>query len=143
VDGAIHDAAGPELLAECRTLGGCKPGYAKITSGYLLPARYVIHAVGPVWQGGHKNEDALLASCYRESLRLARQHDVKSIAFPAISCGAYRFPLPRAARIAVETLYDELTSFEGLERVVLVAFDDVVEREFRRALEALTRPAAH
>ena len=143
VDGAIHDAAGPELLAECRTLGGCKPGYAKITSGYLLPARYVIHAVGPVWQGGHKNEDALLASCYRESLRLARQHDVKSIAFPAISCGAYRFPLPRAARIAVETLYDDLTSFEGLERVVLVAFDDVVEREFRRALEALTRPAAH
>ena len=116
VDGAIHDAAGPALLAECRTLGGCKPGYAKITGGYLLTAKYVIHAVGPVWEGGHKNEDDLLASCYRESLRLARQHDVRSIAFPAISCGAYRFPLPRAAAIAVETIYDELTSYEALER---------------------------
>lgn len=142
VDGAIHDAAGPDLLAECRTLGGCKPGYAKITGGYLLTAKYVIHAVGPVWEGGHKNEDDLLASCYRESLHLARQHDVRSIAFPAISCGAYRFPLPRAAGIAVETICDELTSFEALERVVLVAFDDTVERAFRRALKAFTRPAA-
>ncbi|MEA2697773.1 MAG: O-acetyl-ADP-ribose deacetylase [Myxococcales bacterium] len=142
VDGAIHDAAGPDLLVECRTLGGCKPGYAKITAGYRLPAKYVIHAVGPVWDGGHNNEDELLASCYRESLRLARQHDVRSIAFPAISCGAYRFPLPRAAKIAVETIHDELTSFETLERVVLVAFDDTIERAFRRALQALTRPAA-
>jgi O-acetyl-ADP-ribose deacetylase (regulator of RNase III) len=141
VDGAIHDAAGPDLLAECRTLGGCKPGYAKITRGYLLPAKYVIHAVGPVWDGGHKNEDDLLASCYRESLHLARQHDVRSIAFPAISCGAYRFPLPRAAEIAVETICDELTSFETLQRVLLVAFDDRVEREFRRALKGLTRAA--
>jgi O-acetyl-ADP-ribose deacetylase (regulator of RNase III) len=140
VDGAIHDAAGPELLAECRTLGGCKPGGAKLTGGYLLAAKYVIHAVGPVWEGGHKNEDALLASCYRESLQLARRHEVRSIAFPAISCGAYRFPLPRAARIAVETIYDELTSFEELERVVLVAFDDAVEREFQRALKGLSRP---
>ncbi|MHB8817311.1 MAG: O-acetyl-ADP-ribose deacetylase [Steroidobacteraceae bacterium] len=141
VDGAIHDAAGPELLAECRTLGGCRPGYAKITAGYRLPAKYVIHAVGPVWEGGHKNEDDLLASCYRESLRLAREHDVRSIAFPAISCGAYRFPLPRAARIAIETIHDELTSFETLERVVLAAFDDTVEREFTRALKSLSRPS--
>jgi O-acetyl-ADP-ribose deacetylase (regulator of RNase III) len=108
----------------------------------LLPAKYVIHAVGPVWEGGHKNEDDLLASCYRESLRLARQHDVRSIAFPAISCGAYRFPLPRAAGIAVETIRDELKSFEALERVMLVAFDDTVERAFQRALKALPRPAA-
>jgi O-acetyl-ADP-ribose deacetylase (regulator of RNase III) len=138
VDGAIHDAAGTELLAECRTLGGCRPGFAKITAGYRLPAKYVIHAVGPVWEGGHKNEDDLLASCYRESLRLAREHGVRSIAFPAISCGAYRFPLSRAARIAVETIHDELVSFETLQRVVLAAFDDTVEREFRRALLSST-----
>ena len=137
MDGAIHDAAGPDLLVECRTLGGCRPGFAKITGAYLLPAQYVIHAVGPVWEGGHKNEDDLLASCYRESLRLAREHDVRSIAFPAISCGAYRFPLPRAAAIAVETIYDELTSFQALERVVLVAFDDTVERAFQRGLKRL------
>ena len=102
----------------------------------------MIHAVGPVWEGGHKNEDDLLASCYRESLHLARQHDVRSIAFPAISCGAYRFPLPRAAGIAIKTICDELPSFEALERVVLVAFNDTVEHAFRRALTALARPAA-
>jgi O-acetyl-ADP-ribose deacetylase len=141
VDGAIHAAAGPELLAACRTLGGCKTGYAKITAGYRLSARYVIHAVGPVWQGGHEDEDELLASCYRESLGLARKHELRSIAFPAISCGAYRFPLPRAARIAVETMHQELASCETLERVVLAAFDEPVEREFRRALKALTLPA--
>ena len=137
VDGAIHDAAGPELLAECRSLGGCKTGYAKITAGYRLPAKYVIYAVGPVWQGGDKNEDALLASCYRESLLLARARDVRSIAFPAISCGAYRFPLPRAARIAVEAIGEALKTYETLDTLVIAAFDDSVERAFARALRDL------
>jgi O-acetyl-ADP-ribose deacetylase (regulator of RNase III) len=132
VDGAIHDAAGPELLAECRTLGGCAPGGAKLTAGYRLPARYVIHAVGPVWQGGHAREDELLASCYRECLRLARERGVRSIAFPAISCGAYRFPIPRAARIAIDAVRGAL--YDDLERVLFAAFDATVERELRRAL---------
>ncbi len=104
VDGAIHRAAGPELLAECRRLGGCPTGQAKITPGYRLPARYVIHTVGPVWQGGSHGEDGLLESCYRASVALARQHRLASIAFPAISTGVYRFPLERATRIAVRTV---------------------------------------
>jgi O-acetyl-ADP-ribose deacetylase (regulator of RNase III) len=140
VDGAIHRAAGPGLLEECRTLGGCKTGYAKITAGYRLPAKYVIHAVGPVWEGGHKDETNLLVSCYRQSMRLARSHDVRSIAFPAISCGAYGFPLDRGAHVAVMTIAEELATFESLERVLLAAFDHSVERAFARALEAL-RPS--
>jgi O-acetyl-ADP-ribose deacetylase (regulator of RNase III) len=137
VSTAIRDAAGPELLTECRTLGGCKTGYAKITAGYRLPAKYVIHAVGPVWQGGEKDEDALLASCYRESLRLAREHDVRTIAFPAISCGAYRFPLQRAAQIAVDAIARELPTYEALQKVVVAAFDVSVERAFQTALQSL------
>ena len=109
VDGAIHRAAGPELLAECETLGGCDTGSAKITRGYRLKARHVIHAVGPVWSGGHKGEDALLASCYRTALALAAEHRLASIAFPAISTGIYRFPAERAARIAVGTAAAEIT----------------------------------
>jgi O-acetyl-ADP-ribose deacetylase (regulator of RNase III) len=139
VDGAIHDAAGPELFAECRTLGGCETGGAKITAGYLLPAKYIIHAVGPVWEGGHRNEDDLLASCYRVSLDLARQHGVRSIAFPAISCGAYRFPIDRAAKIAITTINDALTSYTELESLLIVAFDDRVESAVKRALGTSNR----
>ena len=139
VDGAIHDAAGPELLAECRTLGGCATGSAKLTAGYRLPAKYIIHAVGPVWEGGHKSEDALLASCYRVSLELAQRHGVRSIAFPAISCGAYRFPLDRAAQISIATIGDTLTSYPQLESLLIVAFDRQVESAVKRALSSIRR----
>jgi O-acetyl-ADP-ribose deacetylase (regulator of RNase III) len=103
VDGAIHDAAGPELLAECRTLNGCETGDAKITKGYLLPARHVIHAVGPIWYGGNRREDEQLASCYRRAIELCRNNNLESVAFPAISTGVFRFPAERAAKIAVTT----------------------------------------
>ena len=124
VDGAIHRAAGPELLAECRTLGGCATGSAKITRGYRLPAQHVIHAVGPVWQGGGADEDALLASCYSTALRLAAEHKLASIAFPAISTGIYAFPAERAARIAVETVASELATPRSLTRVVFCCFSE-------------------
>ncbi len=124
VDGAIHRAAGPELLAECRTLGGCLTGEARITAGYRLPARFVIHTVGPVWRGGQHGEDELLASCYRQALSLAESYGVKTIAFPAISTGAYGFPLPRAAVIAVRTVLDHLSRSPDIERVVFVCHGD-------------------
>ena len=123
VDGAIHRAAGPELLKECETLGGCDTGSAKITRGYRLKARHVIHAVGPVWSGGGKGEDALLASCYRTALDLAAQSALSSIAYPAISTGIYRFPPDRAARIAVGTVASEIAARpRGLTRVVFCCF---------------------
>src|ERR1043165_6769790 len=122
VDGAIHRGAGAELLAECRTLGGCDTGDAKITSGYRLKARHVIHAVGPVWHGGGSNEDALLASCYRVALDLAAGHKLASIAFPAISTGIYAFPADRAARIAVGTVASELAKHATITRVVFCCF---------------------
>src|SRR5580658_528694 len=123
VDGAIHRAAGPELLAECRTLGGCATGSAKITRGYRLPAKHVIHAVGPVWSGGGNGEDELLASCYRTGLALAAGHGLASIAFPAISTGIYRFPPDRAARVAVGTVAAELAATpRGLSNVVFCCF---------------------
>jgi O-acetyl-ADP-ribose deacetylase (regulator of RNase III) len=123
VDGAIHRAAGPELLAECRTLGGAETGEAKITRGYRLKARHVIHTVGPVWNGGKGNEDDLLASCYRRALALAVQHRLTSIAFPAISTGIYRFPADRAARIAVGTVVSELANApDGPTRVIFCCF---------------------
>jgi O-acetyl-ADP-ribose deacetylase (regulator of RNase III) len=122
VDGAIHAAAGPELLAECRSLGGCPTGEARITCGYRLPARHVIHTVGPVWRGGGADEDALLASCYRTSLELAAQHGARSIAFPAISTGIYGFPADRAARIAVATVQRYLAERELPEQVIFCCF---------------------
>jgi len=125
VDGAIHRAAGPELLAECRTLGGCDTGSAKITRGYRLKARHVIHAVGPVWSGGDKGEDELLASCYHTALALAAEHRLTSLAYPAISTGVYRFPPDRAARIALGTVASEVAAaHRGLKRVVFCCFSE-------------------
>ena len=134
VDGAIHRAAGPELLAECRTLGGCRPGEAKITRGYALPARFVIHAVGPVWSGGNHGEPETLANCYLNSLRLAAENELRTIAFPAISCGAYRYPIPDAARIAVETTTEFLEGNDSIAEVTFVVSTDQIEAAYRRLL---------
>lgn len=126
VDGAIHRAAGPALLRECRSLGGCETGQAKITKGYGLPAKYVIHAVGPVWRGGNEREDELLRSCYRNSLTLAELHELNSIAFPSISTGAYGFPIKRAAHIATSTVREYLNVNEhtNIEEAVFVCFSN-------------------
>jgi O-acetyl-ADP-ribose deacetylase (regulator of RNase III) len=122
VDGAIHRAAGPELLAECRQLGGCPTGEAKITGGYNLPARWVIHTVGPIWRGGTHGEDELLASCYRRSFDLVEAHNIRTVAFPSISTGAYGFPMERAARIAVTEVKNFLAKNDAVEKVSLVCF---------------------
>ena len=137
VDGAIHRAAGPELLEECRTLNGCPTGQARITAGYRLPAKHVIHTVGPIWHGGTHGEPELLASCYRTSLALAERHGVKSIAFPAISTGVYGYPLGAAAQVAVGEVQRYLRGGGKLERIVLVCFDERNRSAVQAALDAL------
>jgi O-acetyl-ADP-ribose deacetylase (regulator of RNase III) len=132
VDGAIHRAAGPALLEECRKIGGCPTGEARITRGYALPARFVIHTVGPIWKGGSHNEAELLANCYRNSLRLAEEHSLMSIAFPAISTGAYRFPAEPAARIALRESYDYLRKARHLRQIWFACFDKSMLNTYQR-----------
>lgn len=143
VDGAIHRAAGPGLLQECRLLGGCKTGQAKITAGHRLPARHVIHTVGPVWRGGEQGEPELLASCYRSSLSLAARNDIKTIAFPAISCGIYGYPIEQACEIAMNEIIEFLSNDDSIEKVIFTCFDrdiyrayvETFEREFGERLD--------
>ncbi len=137
VDGAIHRAAGPELLAECRTLGGCPTGQAKITQGYNLPSQWVIHTVGPVWQGGQHNEDELLACCYRNSLALAVAHSIRTLAFPAISTGVYGFPLERATRIAMAEVTTFLSRSAFVEEVRFICFGDEAHQVYKATLSTL------
>ena len=130
VDGAIHRAAGPELLAECRALGGCEPGEAKLTRGYHLPARFVIHTVGPIWRGGKHGEARILANCYRNSFQLAVENEIKTIAFPAISCGAYGYPIEQAAQIALQTTRGFLADNGDLAKVIFALWDEDVYEAF-------------
>ncbi len=134
IDGAIHKAAGPQLLEECRTLGGCPTGQAKITKGYWLPAKYIIHTVGPIWRGGQNSEANLLASCYTNCLKLALEYQIKTIAFPAISCGVYGYPIPDAAKIAVQTTAEFTNANSGIEAIYFVAFSQEILAEYKRIL---------
>src|ERR1041385_8072208 len=134
VDGAIHRAAGPELVAECRTLGGCEPGEAKLTHGYRLPARFVIHTVGPIWHGGKRGEAQILSNCYRNSLQLAVENEIKTIAFPAISCGAYGYPIEQAAQIALKMTREFLATSGNLDKVIFALWAEDVYDGYRRLL---------
>jgi len=134
VDGAIHRAAGPELLAECRALDGCRPGEAKITRGYGLPTRFVIHTVGPVWRGGKHHEPETLANCYRNSLQLAVENEIKTIAFPAISCGAYGYPIPEAAQVALKAGRDFLATDDSIDKVTFALWGEDIYEGYRQLL---------
>jgi O-acetyl-ADP-ribose deacetylase (regulator of RNase III) len=134
VDGAIHRAAGPELLAECRALDGCRPGEAKITRGYGLPTRFVIHTVGPVWRGGKHHEPETLANCYRNSLQLAVENEIKTIAFPAISCGAYGYPIPEAAQVALKAGRDFLATDDSIDKVTFALWGEDLYEAYRQLL---------
>lgn len=137
VDGAIHRAAGKELLEECRALKGCATGQSKITKGYLLPAKFIVHTVGPVWNNGTENEEELLASCYRTSLDQAVANNIKTIAFPSISTGAYRFPFEKAAKIAHETIIEFITNNSSIEKVYLICFSENDVKQMKRALRII------
>jgi O-acetyl-ADP-ribose deacetylase (regulator of RNase III) len=134
VDGAIHRAAGPELLAECKMLGGCRPGEAKMTRGYLLPARFIIHTVGPVWSGGNRGEPETLANCYRNSLQVAAENALPTVAFPAISCGVYRYPIVDAAKSAVEPTREFLSESDSISEATFVVSTDEIEAAYQRFL---------
>jgi O-acetyl-ADP-ribose deacetylase (regulator of RNase III) len=138
VDGAIHRAAGPELLEECRQLKGCATGHSKITKGYNLPAKYIIHTVGPVWYGGMKNEDELLRSCYTTALQVALEHHCKTIAFPSISTGAYRFPFERAAEIAYQTVREFIAKHPHFQNVYLVCFSENDRSRYLKVIQKIT-----
>ena len=138
VDGAIHRAAGPQLLEECKTLHGCNTGDAKITKGYKLPAKHVIHTVGPIWNDGHHQEDELLAQCYRKCFELARAHKVTTVAFPSISTGVYRFPVERASRIALQEIGNELKTNTAISQVTIVCFDKETLKTYQKAEKELS-----
>jgi O-acetyl-ADP-ribose deacetylase (regulator of RNase III) len=137
VDGAIHRAAGPELIAECRLLGGCATGHAKLTDAYRLPAKNIIHTVGPVWDGGKSGEPELLASCYRSCFAIANAHGLRTLAFPSISCGVYRFPLNLAVEIALRETAEELSKNNTIEKVIFACFDESVYTSYRNAVQKL------
>ena len=137
VDGAIHHAAGPELLAECKNLNGCKTGEAKITKGYNLPVKFVIHTVGPIWEAGNNGEDQLLTNCYNNSLKLAVDNQIKTIAFPAISTGVYGFPLERATQIAIKTTANFLNSDESIKKVIFICFDKKTYQTYENILASI------
>lgn len=139
VDGAIHRAAGPELLDECKLLGGCETGQAKITRGHRLPAKYIIHTVGPVWRGGSAGEAELLASCYSSSLKLAVEHDVKTIAFPAISCGVYGYPVNEATAIAIKETVKFLNNDDSIEKVIFTCFSEDVFQAYSETVRRLVK----